>query len=137
MSASAGSRSTSFGPAGRETPGDPDIRALATRLGLRGLRYRSFTPPPIGAAVAAAETAPGPLAADAPPPAPDVVVLAASSLPVMAPPEASGAALPPLGLGFPLLAQAFARSAGAPPAPAADAHAPFAALRHAAGTGGR
>jgi hypothetical protein len=53
MSATAGCRTTSFGPAEGETARDPDILALAIRLGLRGLRYRSFAPAPIGVAAAA------------------------------------------------------------------------------------
>ncbi len=142
----------SFGPTGRETPRDPDILALATRLGLRGLRYRSFTPPPIvGAAALPAD--PG----EPEPPVPDLQVPgpAVSNPPAMghpavlrptmvpptlaspAPTAALAEAGPARGLAFPLLAQAFARGAGAPPSPAADPAAPFAALRRAGGMGGR
>jgi hypothetical protein len=158
MNAMAGCRSTSFGPAGRAAPRDPDILALATRLGLRGLRYRSFAPPPIGTAAAAPPAdppAPERLMAERSLAAPQVPGLAASNLPEMiapamvtpvpampAVPFAAAAAPasvdPARALAFPLLAQAFARGAGAPPSPAADPAAPFAALRRAgAGMGGR
>jgi hypothetical protein len=106
---------------------DPDIAALAERLGLRGLRYHSFrrslqpipraaAPEPIPPAAPAGSAA----AAMAP---------AADASPAMAPASRS----PP---AFPLLQQSFARAAGQPaPRPVPDAARPFLTLRLAIGGG--
>ena len=132
--------------------GDPDIAALALRLGLRGLQYRSFVRLPAGTRTHAAadmvsELAPdsipalpelppahatmepsaAPLATGpyltAPPPVAAPAITAASSMPMPQP------VAPPR---FPLLDEALARAAGpSVPDPVPDAARPFAALRFA------
>ena len=140
------------------TSHDPDIAALAKRLGLRGLRYRSFVPTPLPAApLPAAEPehlpepeqamepmAPGPAAPVPLPPTPAWAEPPAAAWPVPMPAAAPMAApmVPPLMMApppapspsFPLLGAALtaAGQRGAPiPDAVPDAARPFAALRFA------
>lgn len=138
------------------TARDPDIAALAKRLGLRGLRYRSFAPPAMPAPPPAdipveVETAPVPLVEPtiapaatvgppvwqppvepaAPPPAwPAPVVQAAPPAPAWQPPPAVEP--PTASATFPLLGSALAAAARRPvpiPDTVPEAARPFAALR--------
>jgi hypothetical protein len=91
---------------------DPDVAALAARLGLKGLRYRSFGNRPL----------------------PDVPehVAAPAARPDGAPPPAAPVPWrrdpPP---AYPLLAAAIAQAAAPPAPPPRDATSPFLGLRAA------
>ncbi|MBR0684087.1 hypothetical protein GXW74_26720 [Roseomonas eburnea] len=124
--------------------GDPDIAALASRLGLRGLRYRSFEQVPAWAAARRARDA---ARVEDPPPAPsfdepsaappvavEVTPPPAARPPDAAPPAAEAPRAParPAAAAphFPLLGDALARASGRPAQdPLPQAARPFAALR--------
>jgi hypothetical protein len=114
---------------------DPDIAALVARLGLRGMRYRSFGNRPASSPdVVPSSDAPGsamgaiPPTTPAPPPVPAVV-------PMVAPPSAVAAPATPAD--FPLLAAALGvASATSAPAPT-EATLVFLGLRTARTTQGR
>jgi hypothetical protein len=145
--AAAGARRDEAAVAGRtdEMKRNPDVVALAARLGLRNLTYRTFARPPMPQRPAAPEPAPPVVEAepvatpalDELPPraaaaAPGPVFHAAPAAPYQPPaaPMPAVAAAPPVV--FPLLVQALARpGAGAPDAAGAAAAQPYLNLRHA------
>jgi hypothetical protein len=130
---------------------EPDVAALAERLGMRGMRYRSFGNPPYRGTRRAAPAAPAPEApmpvaqsvVAAPPHAPTMAAFAHMPPPASAPsswPATSVALAPPSPApAFPLIAQALtaasnpaspqARDVGAEAAP--PGALPFLALRAA------
>ncbi len=134
---------------------ETDISALAERLGMRGMRYRSFGNPPYRGTRRAAPAAAGPegpaaapaQSAPAPPGVPITAAFAQAPPPVASPPSwqpQPAAPAPPLPV-FPLIAQALAAASGPAPsvAPGDRAEAvppgtlPFLALRAAVrGAGG-
>lgn len=143
---------------------DADIAALAKRLGLRGLRYRSFAPAPMPPAARETPAAPPAEAAAVPvlpagePPLPAFALFGATAaaMPQAVPmPPAPLAPEPPVlqdmpfaapmpapqPAAFPLLGSALAAAAQRPaaiPASLPEAARPFAALRLAvAGDEGR
>ena len=134
---------------------EPDISALAKRLGLRHLTYRTFSRPPMPPSATVAPVAP-----PEPSPQPTVALAPEPAAPVrppqpVAPPPEIGVPMPmpvlfttepaaprPLAaapMQFPLLVQALARSAAPQPETDAPASAqPFLNLQRAiAGTSGR
>lgn len=119
---------------------DPDIAALAARLGLRRLAYRSFVRPVLVRPTVVAE--PSVPAMVSPPPEamaaaqPPVIAVPAVNAPAMpfAPAPASSPPIPPAAAQpvphFPLLAQALARG-GTAAADVPAAAQPFLNLRRA------
>ncbi|WP_347541473.1 hypothetical protein [Roseomonas sp. CAU 1739] len=110
---------------------DPDIAALAARLGLRRLTYRSFARPVIATPAVARPAVPAPppeFVAAAPPasPTPEVPAAAFVTAPVPARPVPQAAPAP----YFPLLAQALAQG-GASVSSAPASAQPFLNLRRA------
>jgi hypothetical protein len=119
---------------------DPDIAALASRLGLRQLKYRTFERPAMPEPVARAAEPPTeapPAAPEAPAPAqlapepePLVAVRPAQPFippPIVAAPQPTAAVAP---MQFPLLQQALSRQPAAAQAAMAPAAQPFLNLRH-------
>jgi hypothetical protein len=117
---------------------DPDIAALAARLGLRSFRYRSFGNRPVGTAL----PDPAPAATPAePPPGTPPQAMVAEALPAVVPRVAPPAAVPlaamPLAppppapapaIAFPLITAALGR-AMPEPAAATEATLAFVGLR--------
>ena len=125
------------GSVGDVTPQDPDIAAIVARLGLRGMRYRSFGNRPVAVrSLVPASGPPKPAVAPSPAP-PDMPSPLPAAVPAAAPVAAPQPLAPAALAHFPLLAAALYAAPSTPAAAPTESTLVFLGLRTAHTTQGR